>query len=207
MVQRSLLSRSIARVAPSPDLRALSTPGFNLADPGTPQGDPGTGPRIQDPADRQAAMTQAVLDALNGTLAMGVPKGSYPVAIRGSYTDGAPAAGSTNHLLATGKIPNGFKFICRRRVSLLDTTASAVRGGVRVNRNSGTVYDGSVAPSWVTAAVESGEWVGATGLDFEWPYEFAAGDTVELTAFLVRGGAAVTCTVHAALIGSLVPAN
>ena len=99
MVQRSLLARSISRVSPSPDLRALTTPSFDAIALGNSDGGPEAGGgliRPMDPADRQAAMTQAVLDALNGTLAMGVPKGSYPVAIRGSYTDGAAASGNTS---------------------------------------------------------------------------------------------------------------
>ncbi len=124
--------------------------------------------------------------------------------IRGTYTDVAAQSGATSHLLATATIPKGQRFLVRRRLSILDTTAGAVRGGITIIRNSSNVYDGASAMDGVVAT-EAGEYLGATGLDLEWFTSFEPSDVITMTANLIRGLTAVSCNVHGSIIGYLVP--
>jgi hypothetical protein len=98
------------------------------------------------------------------------------------------------------------KFVVRKRIAILDTTASGVRGGVQIFRNGTAIYDGAKAMDGVTAA-EPGEFVGGTGLDSEWGFEFSPQDKIEIKASLIRGGNAISLAVHGSLTGYLVPVD
>ena len=189
---------------------ALTLASLKEAIPGTPAapGPATSAPRT--PAVQELSLAEALaelpdlfLTALrSGRLA--VPVGARPYAVRGSYTDAATASGNTTHALVAATVPKGVRFVVRKRLAILDTTAGAVRGGITLLRNGVIVYDGAGAMDGVTAT-EPGEFLGGTGLDSEWDFEFDAGDKIELTAKLIRGGTAVSVAVHGSLTGYLVP--
>ena len=134
-----------------------------------------------------------------------VPANARPVSVGAVYVDPAPAAGTAEVTIATWKVPSGFRFVVRRRIVLLDTTATPT-GGVVLKADNAVVHNGATGPEGITLGGNAvgGEFLGASGSDQEFPQEFAPGVTLVLSAILVRGGVAISCSVLAQLVGYLV---
>jgi hypothetical protein len=133
------------------------------------------------------------------------PPDAIPLSVGGIYQDAAPVDGTTAHQIVTYTVPSGFRFIVRRRIVLLDTTATPT-GGVILKADTAEIHNGYAGPSGLTPGpgAVAGEFLGASGSDQEFAAEFRAGVVLDLSAKLTRGAAAISCSVLAQLVGYLV---